>query len=576
MKKFLLILCIACIVCACNEELPVRQPLQSPSSRSFVTQGTQSVSNPDLIDNWENVKEIKLNRSTDNVVAAPWAAGTQSPLSEAFRTDIKKANGWTMLFHSFEKVGKDAGQNYMCFYNYFTGVLKVFYYYEYNVGASMSQWVLKYDGVGLLQVLDNPGFYCLADDQPSTNTSNTLYLSNESGVQNGALTQGWNGFEYQVPRYSINQKPLSSFSINSVSSFYTNYQFVGNAKFDTSGTITSLTTPRPQSRAGESEQTEQSSIYALNQEKAQNQVKSLGGVIEVGQHVAEFFGPVGKVVSLALGAAKTIFKKSTAMEYVTESNARFESLGTMSLTGAGSIQITNNVSPIAFNFSDVSASNVVASAQLNSSEPFTLGVWTIKKRPKLYVNLITPVTMDRIDDSNEDGLEFYGTTVFPEVVRYDTPEVVFNPIIKQYIKSYNVSVKWVDYKPENETYTNYYNNSFRKPFAADKLIAGKMPYSLYEPTEYKQSIYRVTSIRSRDVDSNTRYYFNWKNIVTGRTIAYVTVSMNVNYLGNQFTITETRRYEPELAVDPGSSMNILHNPPYYYVINSGLDGAANY
>ena len=91
-----------------------------------------SISNPTLINNWENVTVIRLNTEGDtnsHRVTSPWTEGSSGPLSADFRNDIKSEDGWKMLFHTFKEIGLDENQNYMCFYNMFTGYLKIFYYY---------------------------------------------------------------------------------------------------------------------------------------------------------------------------------------------------------------------------------------------------------------------------------------------------------------------------------------------------------------------------------------------------------------------------------------------------------------
>lgn len=73
----------------------------------MVTETTASVSNPGLISNWENVTEIVLNKvgngGSDILVTVPWADGASTKLSTDFCKDIKKADGWMMLFHTFKQ-----------------------------------------------------------------------------------------------------------------------------------------------------------------------------------------------------------------------------------------------------------------------------------------------------------------------------------------------------------------------------------------------------------------------------------------------------------------------------------------
>jgi len=97
-------------------------------TRSIVETSTESETNPTLISDWENIETVKLNSSS--IVTVPWVTGASTALSGVFCKDIKKEDGWMMLFHTFKRANLDIGQNYMCFYNMFTGYLKFFYYYE--------------------------------------------------------------------------------------------------------------------------------------------------------------------------------------------------------------------------------------------------------------------------------------------------------------------------------------------------------------------------------------------------------------------------------------------------------------
>lgn len=73
-----------------------------PITRAIVDSVNVSISNPDLIDNWENIDEILLNTSGE-AVTAPWCDGATTHLPSDFRKDIKKKDGWRILFHTFKK-----------------------------------------------------------------------------------------------------------------------------------------------------------------------------------------------------------------------------------------------------------------------------------------------------------------------------------------------------------------------------------------------------------------------------------------------------------------------------------------
>ena len=125
-RLLLLILALCSASCQDNAFLPSQELIQT---RAVVDKNNISISNPELITNWENLKEITLNTigtSTINKrVSTPWT-DSSTPLSEKFRKDIKAEDGWIMLFHTFKEVGLDEKQNYMCLYNQFTGFIKIF------------------------------------------------------------------------------------------------------------------------------------------------------------------------------------------------------------------------------------------------------------------------------------------------------------------------------------------------------------------------------------------------------------------------------------------------------------------
>lgn len=138
---------------SCNNNVDINDETTcNIKTRAIVTGNNTSISNPNLLNDWENVDTIVINTlgtDTNNKrVTTPWhKEGSSSSLSENFRKDIKKVDGWKMLFHTFKSVGLDEKQNYMCFYNIFTGYIKVFYYYEGNNQNQNIQWyVMTSDG----------------------------------------------------------------------------------------------------------------------------------------------------------------------------------------------------------------------------------------------------------------------------------------------------------------------------------------------------------------------------------------------------------------------------------------------
>ncbi|MCM1136983.1 MAG: hypothetical protein NC221_02115 [Duncaniella sp.] len=103
------ILFLLCALNACKDgAIDEPQPTASTLSRSISADDDNvSLTNPKLISDWENVTEIELNRSGTHSVTAPWCDGASTALTSDFTHDIRKSDGWDMLFHTFKKKGLD-------------------------------------------------------------------------------------------------------------------------------------------------------------------------------------------------------------------------------------------------------------------------------------------------------------------------------------------------------------------------------------------------------------------------------------------------------------------------------------
>ena len=166
-----------------------------------------SQSNPDLNDNWENQNAIYLNvvkpSGGSESVTAPWANGSSSILDTTFRYDTKKEDGWQMLFHTFKEATYEAEQeNYMCFYNPNTGIIKMLYFYEPNS---------HYEGFEKVLTCIKNGKVTFADDTIEAN--GILVFPNKLSSTEEQVYCGWNGFMYQVPQQDANAEPRTSILI---------------------------------------------------------------------------------------------------------------------------------------------------------------------------------------------------------------------------------------------------------------------------------------------------------------------------------------------------------------------------
>ena len=70
------------------------------------------------------------------------------------------------------------------------------------------------------------------------------------------------------------------------------------------------------------------------------------------------------------------------------------------------------------------------------------------------------------------------------------------------------------------------------------------------------------------LNSDTEYYLDWGTAVGGYAAAVVTLTMDIEYMGQQFSLTESRVYDVDYKPNPrGMSFSVAHNPPHTYVVN---------
>ncbi|MDE5929120.1 MAG: hypothetical protein K2H03_01430, partial [Muribaculaceae bacterium] len=175
MKPLFYFLACTMLLWACTDA-PVLEPPPTATSdvlsrAAVIPDGGVSESNPDLISDWESQSAVVLN--SGKTVQLPWSEnGVSTHLSTDLCRSILKKDGWTMLLHTFDKVGGEARQNYMMFYNLFTGVVKVFYYYEGSQPSTNAQWIVyarPLSGLTPYKFMDVPDYFAKADNEPCLN-----------------------------------------------------------------------------------------------------------------------------------------------------------------------------------------------------------------------------------------------------------------------------------------------------------------------------------------------------------------------------------------------------------------------
>lgn len=139
---------------------------------------------------WENKTEIYT--FTGEKANLPWADVTDPNIPLEIAKDVKKQDGWQMLFHTFANTpGSTRDLNYIILYNIRTGVLKVFYYKETTPQANNTGiWKLSFTNPHHMfnAVKDFP---LPAEMGTDTNWTTTNFVKNETK----GFVRGWNCFQ---------------------------------------------------------------------------------------------------------------------------------------------------------------------------------------------------------------------------------------------------------------------------------------------------------------------------------------------------------------------------------------------
>lgn len=598
---YLVAIAAAAFFSACTDDDAIEPQVFVNEGRGLVTVLTASESNPNLISEWEHVSEIVLNQvgggGSDIIVSTPWVDGVSTKLSSDFCKDIKKANGWVMLFHTFKRKGLDPKQNYICFYNLFTGVLKVFYYFEGGPSATNTTWFIKADSATPFKTLDEPSYFSLPDNEASVNTANKLLFMNESITEPNALEVGWNGFEYQVPRYSTDFSSCR-FTIGAYSHTINSVTLNGDAKLNTSGVVNSVTT-----NYATTDRYGVDGIATYSGKKAEDYIKSrLPGKVSFWLwndilNAAPGFGNSIVKSAISKGLGFLFGRTTTATNYYTTSDVRLNTIGNLSYKGTLTETNTAGIPTVTFDLWSIlnPYSLPVATSPWELSSLVTpvvplrnylsnLGTWTVTEKPVTYWDFCQPLSISEFINSD---CEFIGTVPTPKITRYDL-NVKFNRYIEQYITSHEVKVDFLFHK--GPTTGTFWSNVFPYDEANAKHEEQAMSFlrshhdsQISRSTLYSDSILsyygipehvnrncRVLADFTRDLfNENTQWYLHWDLPPRINTVALVTVTMDITYCGHTFQVKETRQYLCNNARDSNTlNPSSLHNPPYTIVLTS--------
>lgn len=607
MKRFLFAatlsaLALASVQCS-NDRMEELEP-DEPTSRSIYPID-ESETNPDLLTNWESCTTVKLNELGPNgknkEVTLPWRNGAPTSLNSKFCEDIKSADGWSMIFHTFCKSNTDVGLSYMCFYNKFTGYLKVFYCSPESEKGTKTLWHLSSaDGHTPQPLFSDLEFF----SQPIEGDDNyTVWSATANNMINSdisVLYNGWNGFEFRVGEYHpvISTEKLH---INAYATAYTQLSIDGVTNSTIEGTITA--TNSTESSAGKAVNAVANLGYKKVSEALNKYAEKHEGKKFIGINIADIANAFasGNIVSAFTAGLGCIFKGLVKNEPSVE-EVKLQSNGTVKLQGIADTQFPSVATTLSFDLTEILNANkptVVDSAIYGPGLPINppigpirptyfatspniinpllqstkLGVWNLKKKPTIYYERYSRFHNHAgLPDKNTFSgvLYFHGIADVPNT-HIDDIELEFNPNIKRYIKSYSVRVAMIDVEGGNRSLDNrrkhliaLNRNNLIKTDSAQNLKVYGVTYDQF-PTSGSLDCDQSPKV---ELNNGTEFYIDWGENVGGNRAAVVTLTMNIEYNGKQTSVTESRVYDVIYKPDPDFTLDFdVNNPPYTYVIN---------
>ena len=562
--KYLFLLCSLIplwVLTSCSDELetPVVTDLVT---RSLEYGGDYSVSNPGLLTDWENVEEIVLNEGSK--FFSPWKmnfSGTTLPYS--FCMDVKKEDGWVMLFHTMREVNLQPGQNYMCFYNRLTGFIKVFYCFDGDPSLTENlYWFVKTDAARTTRLF-NLSEYISKPDAESPEHDQLVFSNLIDGDVKG-LSKGWNGFEFQVP-YCEDYRDLI-FYIGAFDKKVTQIEMTGKEVLQTSGTITPIGQLSDSGTSGEDEKKD--GVVNIGKEDATNFVDVLSKGVEVGSRINEAIKEFksGKIISALKKGLGWIFGSTS------QSNAWDVNLttnGEITLSGEMSSQSMTAVVPVRFNLYDImNATAETANTRSVETEPAMvynqnegsqfLGVWTVSEKPTIAFERLAHILSPKLTPTGVGNTYQVQGQISVPVINKREYQVVLNPTIRPYVKSYQTHIDFITQDGANSVFN---------------LLPTKPLYGSFIETEG----YMIDlppggfySIESPNV-GNCACFFDWGDITNAHYLAIVSVEINFEYQGKETTVYQSRTYKVNYEIDENSAaiVEAAHHPPYAFVINYG-------
>lgn len=588
----LFLLAAAIVFTACSDSAIMPATLDFDGGSRGIVPEEPSKANPTLLTDWENCSRIYLNEVGNTghpiSVTPPWQDGSTTALNSDFRTDIKKTDGWIMLFHTFTYADDDPALNYMCFYNQFSGYVKIFYYSSQYNFATNSVWRVT-SGTNSAKNPIPRALFCDSEyfSQPINGDNNlsvwSITAENQTISEQSGLRPGWNGFEFRVGEYNPKVSE-GDFTIDACNIVYTTFNFNGTETSTSTGTITTMNTnsssvlDNPLAKAtinyagGQAKKAVDSfATKYLDKTFLGINFKDILSNLTKGNYIKAITSGIGSVF-------KSIFKSKKNSEEEPLYGLKIQTQGTITLQGDSKIQTVSNIGSLPFTIKNIleadrttpkENSDIYDKLSAATNSKIELGVWNLKKKPTLYYERYTKFANELgiPEDHNGGAIDFHGMLDYPQT-RIGDIEVIFNPAIAKYIKSYSVTTGVIDVVGGNRSIDN--EGKLVIAYNRDNKLTSTDSITSYGVDYLNRDLFLMVDglLDKVSINNDTQLYIDWGDNVGGNRAAVVTLTMDVNYNGNEFSYTESRVYDVVYApTTNGLPVSYFNNPPSSYILN---------
>ncbi len=316
-------------------------------------------------------------------VAAPWNSRVSATLlPDTVRYDVKKEDGWDVAF-DFLNQDDLKDMNYFGLYNKYTGVLRIFYYYNREVSQSATDFafevVLGSDGS------PNKSYYAalnygipmdaevdmnknLLGDSGSAKTFRFL-VTPYSGIGRNTMTRGWYAFDINLSAYSGKKlsEEGSSIQITCRANNKTNVTLATNISGKLDGRFDTSKLSASSSGIGGILGDIGSAIGGVSKAAAATIKACLSGGILGGVKAAGLWA--SSIFNIASKAAKGGGSEQNGLDGKMDLKLN----ATANTTGYLESAVATNVEPF-----------TMTKAAFNKDSNVGKGVWNIDKNPELY------------------------------------------------------------------------------------------------------------------------------------------------------------------------------------------------